>query len=115
MTTKDIVKVRKIFDTYDLDNSATISTSEFALDLTDLKHPMAQDVDFIQKSLQVVDVDKSGEIEWEEFLMYTAHEAGQTVPPKLLPVHMVKDQGKILASYAALKEQTLNDASGSIW
>ena len=58
---QDIVKVRKIFDTYDLDNSATISTSEFALALTDLKHPMAQDVDFIQKSLQVVDVDKSGE------------------------------------------------------
>lgn len=62
--------------------------------------------------------------------MYTAHEAGHTVPPALLPAHMVKDQvslrlclffhfvalqKKILASYAALKEETLNDASGSIW
>lgn len=56
-----------------------------------------------------------GEIEWEEFLMYTAHEAGQTVPNHLLPVHMVKNQAKILETYAALKEETLNDASGSIW
>ena len=39
-----------------------------------------------------------GEIEWEEFLMYTAHEAGQTVPSKLLPVHMVQNQVKITTS-----------------
>lgn len=55
-----MLKVRKIFDTYDLDKSGTISTSEFALALTDLQHPLAQDVDFVQKSLKVVDVDKSG-------------------------------------------------------
>lgn len=57
---QDIVNVRKVFDTYDLDHSVTISTSEFALALTDLQHPLADDVEFVQKSLKVVDVDNSG-------------------------------------------------------
>ena len=62
MPAKDIARVRAIYMRYDLDSSGTISTSEFALALADLKHPMAHDTDYVQKSLTVVDVDKSGDV-----------------------------------------------------
>ena len=62
MPATDIARVRAIYRRYDLDSSGTISTSEFALALADLKHPMAHDTDYVQKSLTVVDVDKSGDV-----------------------------------------------------
>jgi len=115
MSEHDINIVRKIFNGHDLDRSGTIGSKEFGQCLCELKHPLGNDINYVQASLAVVDVDKSGEIEWEEFLMFVASESGKSVPPKLLPEHMQKNQDKILAEYAKHKDKTLNDASDSIW
>jgi len=115
MSSEDIAKVRKIFDGHDIDQSGTIGTKEFGQCLCELNHPLGNDISYVQSSLAVVDVDRSGEIEWEEFLMFVAHESGKFVPSKLLPEHMANNQTKILADYARHKDKTMNDASSSIW
>merc|ERR1711865_119058 len=115
MKEAEISKVRHIFEGHDIDGSGTIGSKEFGQCLGELNHPLANDITYVQSSLTVVDVDKSGEIEWEEFLMFVAHESGKSVPAKLLPEHMALNQAKIIADYASFKDKTLNDASGSIW
>eukprot|EP00656_Telonema_subtile_P002428 TRINITY_DN11075_c0_g2_i1.p1 TRINITY_DN11075_c0_g2~~TRINITY_DN11075_c0_g2_i1.p1 ORF type:complete len:234 (+),score=48.42 TRINITY_DN11075_c0_g2_i1:55-756(+) len=110
-----IFKARTIFDGHDLDRSGTISSREFGTALGELKHPNADDPSFVQAALRVVDTDNSGEIEWEEFLMFAAFEMGMSVPHRLLPEEMRVNQKTIITNYATFKDVVLNDASGSIW
>ena len=92
-----------------------MASREFGPALKKLNHPNADDVSFVQHCLNVVDTDNSGEIEWEEFLMFAAFEMGMTVPKELLPEAMALEQKNIIAAYSTFKDRILNDASGSIW